>query len=159
MACYEHDSFTKDVMTKLLLDADVVPGFSLANGILRYKNIIWVGFDGEVQKQLLEACHSSAVGRHSGVPVTYRKIKQMFAWKGLKRVVHDFVTTCLICPQAKPDRTKCHGLLQPLVVPKGAWQTITTDFVEGLPQTSQVNCILVVVDKCNTLFFKNNRIL
>jgi hypothetical protein len=50
VACYEHDSFTKDVMTKLLLDADVVPGFSLANGILRYKNIIWVGFDGEVQK-------------------------------------------------------------------------------------------------------------
>jgi hypothetical protein len=61
--------------------------------------------------------------------------------------LHDFVTSCLTCQQAKPDRTKCPRLLQPLTVPKGAWQTITMDFVEELPQVGQANCILVVVDK------------
>lgn len=37
-------------------------GFLLLNGILRYKKRIWLASDAEVQKQLLEACHSSAVG-------------------------------------------------------------------------------------------------
>jgi hypothetical protein len=95
----------------------------------------------------MSKCHSSIIGGHSRVPVTYRKIKQLFAWKGLKLAVHEFVKTCLICQQAKPDRTKSSGLLQPLEIPTGAWQTVTLDFMEGLPQSGQANCVLVVVDK------------
>lgn len=34
-----------------------------------------------------------------------------------------------------------------LPIPKGAWQTVTLDFVEGLPRSSNFNSILVVVDK------------
>jgi hypothetical protein len=32
-------------------------------------------------------------------------------------------------------------------VPIEAWQTITMDFIEGLPYSGSVECILVVVDK------------
>jgi hypothetical protein len=74
------------------------------------------------------------------------RMKKLFSWKGMKAVVHGFVQTCLVCPQAKPDRTKLSGLLQPLEVPQHAWQIISMDFVEGLPQSGQANCILVVVD-------------
>jgi hypothetical protein len=38
-------------------------------------------------------------------------------------------------------------LLQPLAIPEGACATITLDFVEGLSQSGNANCILVVVDK------------
>jgi hypothetical protein len=79
--------------------------------------------------------------------VTYRKIKQMFAWKGLKADVQNFVKACMVCQQAKPDREKSSGLLQPMDVPDGVWQTITMDFVEGLPQSGSTNCIMMVVDK------------
>jgi hypothetical protein len=144
---YVGDSFAQDVMAKLMLDSSVVPHFTLSNGILRYKSKIWVGSDLSLQNKLLTACHSSVVGGHSGVPVTYRRIKQLFAWKGLKLAVHKFVTECVTCQQAKPDRTKSPGLLQPLSISEGAWQTITMDFVEGLPQSGQANCVLVVVDK------------
>lgn len=80
------------------------------------------------------------------MPVTYMRMKKLFAWKGMKAAVHSFVQTCLVCQQAKPDRTKLSGLLQPLEVPQHAWQIISMDFVEGLPQSGQANCILVVVD-------------
>lgn len=50
-----------------------------------------------------------------------------------------------MCQQAKPD-LKCPGLLQPLEVPSHAWHIISLDFVEGLPVSSNANCILVVVD-------------
>jgi hypothetical protein len=32
-------------------------------------------------------------------------------------------------------------------MPEGAWQTISLDFIEGLPNSSTTNCILVMVDK------------
>lgn len=37
--------------------------------------------------------------------------------------------------------------LEPLPLPEGAWQAVTLDFIDGLPQSNKANCILVVVDK------------
>jgi hypothetical protein len=74
------------------------------------------------------------------------RIKNLFAWHGMKSAVHTFVQTCLTCQQSKPDRSKLPGLLQPLQVPSHAWKIISLDFVEGLPTSGSANCILVVVD-------------
>ena len=35
----------------------------------------------------------------------------------------------------------------PLPIPKESWDLITMDFVDGLTQSGQYNCLLVVVDK------------
>jgi transposase InsO family protein len=65
----------------------------------------------------------------------------------MKAVVHEYVKACMICQQAKAERVKSPGLLQPLPTPTGSWDIITMDFIEGLPLSGNVNCILVVVDK------------
>lgn len=52
-----------------------------------------------------------------------------------------------MCLQAKPDRSRYPGLLQPLPIPDGAWQVISMDFIEGLPKSGRFDTILVVVDK------------
>jgi len=64
----------------------------------------------------------------------------------MKYDTRDFVQACLTCQQAKPDRTRLPGLLQPLPVLDAAWQTMSMDFVEELPRAGNVNCILVVVN-------------
>ncbi|CAN6166061.1 unnamed protein product [Urochloa humidicola] len=143
---YSGDAATLDILAKLSLDSTAVPNFTLSQGVLRYKGRIWLGNNLVLQQKVIEAMHSSAVGGHSGVPVTYMRLKKVFAWKGMKSSVHQFVKSCLICQQAKPDRTKLPGLLQPLPVASAAWQLITMDFIEGLPTSSNANCILVVVD-------------
>jgi hypothetical protein len=51
----------------------------------------------ELQNKLISACHSSVVGGHSGMHVTYRRKKQLFAWRGMKVAVQKFVQTCLVC--------------------------------------------------------------
>jgi hypothetical protein len=56
------------------------------------------------------------------------------------------VQSCVVCQQAKPDRSALPGKLQPLPVPSRAWTVISMNFVEGLPLSCSVNCILVVVD-------------
>jgi hypothetical protein len=43
-----------------------------------------VGADLALQLQLIIVVHDSTVGGHSGFLVTYRRMKQFFAWKGMR---------------------------------------------------------------------------
>lgn len=143
---YSRDSETTDMIAKLSIDPHSLPGFSLRDGVVRRGAQIWIGANTDLQQRILHAVHSSALGGHSGFPTTYLRLKQMFYWQGMKSAVRSFVTSCITCQQAKPDRACLPGLLQPLPVPESAWQTISMDFVEGLPRSGNANCILVVVD-------------
>ena len=143
---YAADPDTQTIIAKLSIDPQAVPKFSLRSGILRFQNRIWVGSNPTLQQKILAACHSSALGGHSGFPATYTRMKQLFAWKGMKHAVKEFVTSCLTCQRAKPDRARLPGLLQPLPVPSAAWQILSMDFVEGLPRSHHANCILVIID-------------
>jgi hypothetical protein len=145
-ATYDRDPSTRDIIAKLALNSDAVPHFSFHSGVLCYRNRIWVGHDSNMQHRIMSEFHNSAWGGHSGFPVTFAKLKRYFAWKGMKATVKQFVQSCAICQQSKPDRSKTPGLLQPLPIPDSAWQVVSLDFVEGLPTSSHYNCILVVVD-------------
>lgn len=118
---------------------------ALKEGVIRYKNRIWVGPDSKLQTRIIAAIHESAIGGHSGAPVTLRKLKQLFAWKGMNTTVHTFVAHYQTCLQAKLDRVAYPGMPQPLPVSSSAWHTISMDFIEGLPKSGSVSCILVVV--------------
>jgi hypothetical protein len=115
--------------------------------VIRYKGRIWLGNNKPVQFKVLHALHASPVGGHSGAPVTYTRIKQLFFWPGLKTDVWAFVQNCATCIQAKPDRSRYPGLLQPLPVLASSFEVITMDFIKGLPQSGSFNAIWVVVDK------------
>ncbi|KAA0061277.1 pol protein [Cucumis melo var. makuwa] len=66
----------------------------------------------------------------------------------MKREVADFVSRCLVCQQVKAPRQKPAGLLQPLGVPEWKWESVSMDFITGLPKTLKgYTVILVVVDK------------
>src|SRR4051812_12187688 len=94
----------------------------------------------------MHALHDSAVGGHSGFPATYRRIKHLFVWPGMKQHIKDHVQSCKIFQQAKPDRAQYPGLLHLLPVAKRCWDLVSMDFIGGLPPSRQYNRILVVVD-------------
>lgn len=144
---YIDDPVASGLISRLSIDPQAVPNFTLRNGIMRFKNKIWIGAAPSLHHRIISSLHDSPVGGHSGIPVTLRRLRQYFSWKGMKTVVHSFVKSCSICQQAKPDRAKYPGLLQPLPVPEGAWQVVSLDFVEGLPKSATYSVILVVVDK------------
>jgi hypothetical protein len=91
--------------------------------------------------------HDATIGGHSGAPATYSKLKHIFYWPRMKSTVYAYVKACAICQQAKPDRARYLGLLQPLAVPNQTWLTISLDFIEVLPRSTNYNCILVVINK------------
>jgi hypothetical protein len=121
--------------------------YTLKYGLIRHKERICVGSNTVLQHKILNSLHAGAIGGHSGYEVTYKRVKQLFAWFKLKQFVKDYVAQCSICQQPKTEKVAYPGLLAPLPIPKNAWHTVTLDFIEGLPKSAGYNCMLVVVDK------------
>jgi len=144
---YVIDSQAQSLLAKLSLASPDEQGFSLDQGLIRQHGKLWVGNNSAIQTRIIAAMHASPVGGHSGQKATFHRINRMFVWKGIKRDVINFVQQCAICQQAKHSNTHPACLLQPLPIPKGAWQDISLDFVEGLPKVDGYNVILVVVDR------------
>jgi hypothetical protein len=88
---YDSDPNALELLTRLAVDPAAAPPFTLTQGILRYKNKLWLGSSPDLQQQVLRAFHDSPVGGHSGFPVTYSCIKQLFYWPGMKSAIHSFV--------------------------------------------------------------------
>jgi hypothetical protein len=77
------NSYTTDAaMTALLQELAVLSpnakGFSLENGLIKYKGRLVIGSNLALQTKLIAALHASAVGRHSDVQATYKRIRSLY---------------------------------------------------------------------------------
>ncbi|SNX83216.1 related to Gag-pol polyprotein [Melanopsichium pennsylvanicum] len=55
--------------------------------------------------------------------------------------------TLPVCARYKAPRHRPYGLLQPLSTPSRPWNSISMDFIEGLPKSEGYDSIFVVVDR------------
>ena len=117
------------------------------NGELRRKGKLVVGNDVELKTHILKWLHDSAVGGHSGRDATLHRVKSLFFWPKMSLEVMNYVRNCAICQANKYETVAKPGLLQPLPIPNGVWESISLDFIEGLPPSSGKHCILVVIDR------------
>ena len=59
---------------------------------------------------------------------------------------------CLVCQKAKIEHQRPSGKLQPLEISQWKWDSISMDFVVGLPNTPRgLDSIRVIVDKLTML--------
>jgi hypothetical protein len=144
---YDQDNEATTLRAQLAISSDPVKELSLENGLIKRHGQVWVGSNAGLRTKLIHALHASAVGGHSGIHATYQRIKRSFYWPGLKQDVEIFVKQCETCQRAKHELIPPVGKLQPLPIPKGPWQDISLDFIEGLACSDSFNCILVVVDR------------
>ncbi|GAA0163820.1 hypothetical protein LIER_19596 [Lithospermum erythrorhizon] len=79
--------------------------------------------------------------------VTYHYVKSLFYWKGLKKDIAQFVSSCDVCQRHKHELLPSPGLLSHVAIPSSAWSQISMDFIERLPKSRSLNVILVVVDR------------
>ena len=66
----------------------------------------------------------------------------------MKRDIAEFVSKCATCQLVKVDHQRPSGMLQPQEIPVWKWESISMDFITGLP-TSQKghDSIWVIVDR------------
>lgn len=77
---YEDDSEARTLVQELSLSGTNDKGYTLQDGVIRYKGRIWVGNKELAENHILQALHRSGIGGHSGVQATYHKVKHYFSW-------------------------------------------------------------------------------
>ncbi|XP_074288558.1 uncharacterized protein LOC141613713 [Silene latifolia] len=98
--------------------------------------------------KILKEAHSTPYSVHPGGDKMYKDLKLKFWWPGMKKEIAEFVSRCLVCQKVKFEHQRPDGLLQPLEIPTWKWDSISMDFVMGLPRSSRgMNVIWVVVDR------------
>ena len=147
MQGYHDNAQDKQLLTELSVHSSNDRGFTLVEGLIRFKGRVWAGRNELAQQHVMQAMHSSGIGGHSGFHATYHRIKVLFAWPKMKATIRTFVQQCAVCQQAKVEHVKTPGLLQPLPIPIAPWSVVSMDFIEGLPLSYKHDVILVVVDK------------
>lgn len=144
---YVIDPMAQEKLRALAIHNPDEQGFELTQGLIKVHGKIWVGDNSALHTKLINAFHNSAIGGHSGMLPTYKRLKRLFSWYGMKTEVDDFVKQCSTCQQAKHSHNRPAGLLQPLPIPQGIWRELTMDFIGGFPLSAGANVIMVVVDQ------------
>jgi len=81
----------------------------------------------------------------------YRDLRQFFWWENMKTEIAEYVDKCLTCQKIKAEHQRPIGELRPLEIPTWKWDSISMNFVMGLPlSASRNNAIWVIVDKLTT---------
>ena len=119
----------------------------LNDGLLTYKGRLYIPNCDELKRFKMDEQHKRPYVGHPGYQKMITTTTRLFYWPGLKDII-DYLTKCLECQQVKAEHRHPAGLLQPLPIPKWKWETISMDFVTGLPKSAKQNdAIMVAVDK------------
>lgn len=108
----------------------------------------------EKQRACITKLHSDRLGGHPGIRKTLERVRQHYAFPGMKKGVEEVVKECEICTKSKAARHKPYGLLEPLPTADRAWGSISMDFITKLPSSTtpdgtnvKYDSIWVVVDR------------
>ncbi len=93
---------------------------------------------------LIREAHASSCGGHFGTAKTILNLQRHFYWPALPKQVEKFIRACSLCSQSKPSNRK-RGLYQPLPIPSRPWESISMDFLSGLPTTFRKHDAIWVV--------------
>ena len=102
-------------------------------GMYWYKDRICVPSDVALREEILAEGHDSKYFIHPGSTKMYADLKKLFWWKNMKVDIVGRVARCDICNRIKVEHQRSTKLLKRLDVPMWKWESISMDFIVGLP--------------------------
>ena len=123
--------------------------YSIDQGLLCYSTDvedtprIVVPHDEELKYRILYEAHGIAASANLGREKTYSSVSQYYWWPKLYKWVSTYVRTCETCQRVKPSAHAAAPLAS-LPIPSGCWESISMDFMFGLPNGVQGNTGMVV---------------
>ncbi|MBW0572504.1 hypothetical protein O181_112219, partial [Austropuccinia psidii MF-1] len=142
------DKDYKEIL-KQLARGESIPDYSLEPQakLLLFKDRVVIPSNEELQLNILQKRHDSPLAGHPGQEKTLKLIKRDFYWAGMNQFIKDYVSSCQQCSRNKNIHHKKFGLLKPLQIPSGPWNSLSMDFITQLPLSNNFDSILVVVDR------------
>ncbi|GBG62706.1 hypothetical protein CBR_g31723 [Chara braunii] len=110
---------------------------------------ICVPSTGQLRVQAVAEFHNQAAAGHMGFHKTLARVCRLYVWPKSKDFVKAYIQECPTCQEVNSVNHLPYGLLQPLPIPEGRWQSISMDFIGPLRPPTQRghDAILVVVDR------------
>ncbi|GBG92391.1 hypothetical protein CBR_g55298 [Chara braunii] len=140
-----------------LRSGKTVPNYSLGdNGLVYWHGSqgtraprICVPSTGQLCVREVAEFHDQATAGHMGFHKRLARVSHLYVWPKRKDFVKDYVAECPTCQEVNSANHLPYGLLQPLIIPEGRWQSISMDFIGPLrpPTPRGHDAILVVVDR------------
>ncbi|MBW0477414.1 hypothetical protein O181_017129 [Austropuccinia psidii MF-1] len=141
------DKYYKEIH-KQLASGESVTDFSLeSQAKLLFNDGVVIPRNEEIHLNILQKSHDSPLAGHPGQEKTLKLFKRDFYWAGINKFIKDYVSSCQQFSRNKKIHHKNFGLLKPLQIPCGSWNSFSMDFITELPLSNNFDSILVVVDR------------
>ena len=99
--------------------------------------------------------HYSRVAGHFRVEKIVAVLQKYFYWPNLRQDVGKYIRSCTACAIAKPSIKK-QGLYTPFPTPSHPWESISMDYMLGLPSTKHDNdFVFMVVDRFSKMAIRS----
>jgi hypothetical protein len=130
---------------KMLLEGNRVPNFHLQDALLC--NLGQLCVPSSERAKMIWEVHYSRVAGHFKVKKTMPVLQKYFYCPNLRQDIRKYIRSCTACVISKPTIKK-QGLYTPLPTPSRPWESISMDYMSGLPSTKNGNdCVFMVVNR------------
>eukprot|EP00253_Pinus_taeda_P031866 PITA_31866 len=107
--------------------------YRVVDEIIYYRDRIFLTEGSQLKKKIPQASHDSPLVGHQGFSKTYRAIRERFSWNGLEEDILQHIREHDVFQRNNGEMSHPTGLLRPLPIPEGKWESISMDFITGLP--------------------------
>jgi hypothetical protein len=154
-ALLKHLSDPSDQTAKTLspVQRSALHRYKVDDGLLWYRALadddfaVVVPKDHDLRLQIMFEYHDAPTSGHRGREKTYVSLRRDFYWPRQYQFVRRYVQACEVCQRTKAS-PGAHAPLQSLPVPTDCWQSVSMDFVFGLPKDKRGHDgVLVFVDR------------
>ena len=109
-----------------------------------FNNLTQIVIQRSLLKEILPFLHELC--GHFGMAKTFDRVRERFYWAGMKKDVHEWVSSCEECCQKKsPHQTHIYSLTT--WKPSHPFWQVALDFMGSLPDTSGNKYILIIGDQ------------
>jgi hypothetical protein len=117
-------------------------------GLLTYRNRLYILDCDDLKRFIMDELHKRPYTGHPRYQKMIIATRKQFYWLGLNKYIANYLSKCLECQQVKAEHWHPTRFLQPLPIPEWKWETISMDFIIGLPTSTKHNdAIMLVVDE------------
>jgi hypothetical protein len=95
---------------------------------------------GDLWTHILKACHDHPLVGHPGQTKMLELLCRDYFWPTMRK-------SCITCRHAKAHQHQPYGMLQQLPIPEHLWHSVSMDFIEQLPSSSDYFVILIIIDR------------
>lgn len=133
-------------------NANNVRPLKCRNGLYYLNGKLVIPADDALKRSIISEYHDPPARGHPGIARTAEHILRNYWWPGLTKDVKDYISTCDHCQKNKSKTVKPAGLLQPMPIPRGKWESVGMDFIVGLPCSKLGNdSVMVVIDRLSKM--------